>query len=80
MAYTDFPRGTAGILKRARDLASFARRYDYAGLMTTRTGNANLGDAVELLIAAIDLFESADNDPYQADAVSPGVTPEDVEV
>jgi len=47
--------------------------------MTTRTGNANLGDAVELLIAAIDLFESADNDPYQADAVSPGVTPEDVE-
>ena len=79
MSYTQFPRGTAGILVRVRELCNFARRYPYADLMLARTGASDMGAAIAALIAACDLFLALDNDPWQTDAVAPGTSPEDVE-
>ncbi len=80
MAYTEFSRGTAGILTRVRALCNFARRYPYADLMLARTGASDMGAAIGALIAACDLFLALDNDPWQTDAVGPSTSPEDEEV
>ena len=79
MGYPSFPRGTAGLLTRVRELCSFARRYPYDSLLLMRTGDTAMGDAVALLIAACDAFTVLDNNPWEADAVGPSVSPEDVE-
>jgi len=79
MAYQEFGRGTAGILTRVRALCEFARRYPYADLLLARTGAADMGAAVGALIAACDLLQLADNNPWETDAIAPGTSPEDVE-
>jgi hypothetical protein len=80
MSFPQFPRGTAGILDRVRELCKFARRYPYAQLLLQRTGQPEMGAAVGSLIAACDAFEALDNNPWESDAVSPGTSPEDEEV
>ena len=80
MAYREFDRGTSGILTRVRDLCNFARRYPYSALMLERTGASGMGDAIELLIAACDIFILTDNNPWETDKISPSTSPEDEEV
>ena len=63
-----------------RELCNFARRYPYADLMLARTGASDMGAAITALIAACDLFQLADNNPWETDAESPSTSPEDVEV
>lgn len=58
-----YERGTATILRLARTICRFARRYDYKRLLQAATGSDKMGLAIEALIIACDLFEALDKTP-----------------
>lgn len=58
-----YERGTATILRMARMICNFARRYDYIRLLDAATGDTKMGLAIQALIIACDAFRALDTSP-----------------